>query len=90
MKLELITKLDDKSKRTSKTLTITLYKKIVKSLLFFKFLANLEHSGKRIICKTCIFIKSKLLPYKNLKQKNLLHSSHAIAFSKNTISSKKR
>ena len=45
MKLGPITKLDKKNKTTSKKLILTSCRKIVTSLSFFGFLANLEQSG---------------------------------------------
>ena len=47
MKLGPVTELD-KTNKTSKKMTITSYRKIVASLSFFGFLANLEQSGGRI------------------------------------------
>ena len=48
MKLGPVTELDKTNKTTSKKMTITSYRKIVASLSFFGFLANLEQSGGRI------------------------------------------
>ena len=48
MKLGPVTKLDKRNKKTSKKLTLTSCWKIVTSLSFFGFLANLEKSGGRI------------------------------------------
>ena len=48
MKLGPVTKLDKRNKTTSKKLTLTSCRKIVTSLSFFGFLANLEQSGGRI------------------------------------------
>ena len=48
MKLGPVTKLDKRNKTTSKNLTLTSCRKIVTSLSFFGFLANLEQSGGRI------------------------------------------
>ena len=45
MKLGPVTKLDKRNKTTSKKLMMTSYRKIVTSLSFFGFLANLEQSG---------------------------------------------
>ena len=44
-----VTKLDKKNKTTSKNLMLTSCRKIVTSLSFFGFLANLEQSGGRIL-----------------------------------------
>ena len=48
MKLGPVTKLDKRNKTASKQLTMTSCQKIVTSLLFFRFMANLEQSGSRI------------------------------------------
>ena len=48
MKLGAVTKVDRRNKITSKKLTMTSCQKIVTSLSFFGFLANLEQSGGRI------------------------------------------
>ena len=48
MKLGSVTKIDTRNKITSKKLTMTSCQKIVTSLSFFGFLANLEQSGGRI------------------------------------------
>ena len=45
MKLGAVTKVDRRNKITSKKLTMTSCQKIVTSLSFFGFLANLEQSG---------------------------------------------
>ena len=45
MKLGSVTKIDTRNKITSKKLTMTSCQKIVTSLSFFGFLANLEQSG---------------------------------------------
>ena len=47
MKIGPVTKLDKRNKKTSKKLTLMSCRKIVKSLSFFGFLANLEQSGDR-------------------------------------------
>ena len=47
MKLGPVTKLEKRNKTTSKKLTITSYQKIVTSLSFFRFMANLEKSAIR-------------------------------------------
>ena len=47
MKIGPVNKLDKRNKKTSKKLTLTSCRKIVKSLSFFGFLANLEQSGDR-------------------------------------------
>ena len=47
MKLGPITKLDKRNKTTSKNLTMTSCRKIVRSLPFYGFLTNLEKSGGR-------------------------------------------
>ena len=48
MKLGPVTKLDKRNKAMSKKLMMTSFRKIVPSLPFFGFLANLEQSGGRI------------------------------------------
>ena len=48
MKLGPVTKLNKRNKTTSKKLPLTSCRKIVKSLLVFGFLVNLEQSGGRI------------------------------------------
>ena len=48
MKFERVTKLDKRNKITSKNLKMTSRWKIVSSLLFFRFTANLEQSGRRV------------------------------------------
>ena len=48
MKLRPVTKLDKRNKTTSKKFDVTSCRKIVMSLSFFGFLANLEQSGGRI------------------------------------------
>ena len=48
MKVRPETKLDKRNKTTSKMLTWESYRKIMTSLSFFGFLANLEQSGGRI------------------------------------------
>ena len=48
MKLGAVTKVDRRNKITSKKLTMTSCQKIVTSLSFFGFLANLEQSGSHI------------------------------------------
>ena len=45
MKLGPVTKINKRNKTTSKNLARTSFRKIVTSLSFFKFLANLEQSG---------------------------------------------
>ena len=44
-----VTKLDKRNKATSKNLMMTSFWKIVMSLSFFKFTANLEQSGSQIL-----------------------------------------
>ena len=68
MKLGPVTKLDKRNKTTSKKLTLTSCRKIVTSLSFFGFLANLEQSEGQILdTKSAkdVFSKSNLLSYKN-------------------------
>ena len=74
MKFEPATKFDKRNKTTSKKLTFKSCPKIVTSLLFFQFMANVEQSGipdcKRpdsagIVRKLYISINSNLLSYKN-------------------------
>ena len=48
MKLGPVTKLDKTNRITSKKIDDDVIKKIVTSLPFFKFTANLEQSGNRI------------------------------------------
>ena len=45
MKLGPVTKINKRNKTTSKNFARTSFRKIVTSLSFFKFLANLEQSG---------------------------------------------
>ena len=45
MKLGPVTKYDKRNTVTSKKVTMTSYRKIMTSLPFFPFMANLEHSG---------------------------------------------
>ena len=49
MKLRPVTKLDKRNKTTSKKMTLMSCQKIVLSLSFFRFLANLEQSAGRIV-----------------------------------------
>ena len=63
MKLEPVTKIDKKNKTTSKNLMMMSCWQIVTSLSFFQFMA--KRDSRRIVCKTYIFINSKLLSYKN-------------------------
>ena len=48
MKLGPVAKLDERNKTTSKKVILTSCRKIVMSLTFFGFLANLEQSGGQI------------------------------------------
>ena len=48
IKLKAVPKLDKRNKKTSKTLMMTSYPKIVTSLSFFRFIVNLEQSGSQI------------------------------------------
>ena len=48
MKLEPVTKLENRNKTTSKKKTMTSFEKIVTPLPFFQFTANLEQFGSRI------------------------------------------
>ena len=71
MKLGPVTKLDKRSKSTSKNLTLMSCQKIVTSLSFFGFLANLEQFGGRIPdtetakIMFSVIVNSNLLSYKN-------------------------
>ena len=47
MKLRPVTKLDNRNKTHSKKLVMTSCRKIMRSLLFFRFIANLEQYGNR-------------------------------------------
>ena len=72
MKFGPVTKLDKGNKTTSKKLTLTSYRKIMTSLSFFRFLANLGaiqrlDSGHRV-CKSYVFSNRNLLSYENSKQ----------------------
>ena len=49
IKLGPVTKLDKRKTATSKTFVITSCQQIVPSLSFFRFMANLEQSGSRIL-----------------------------------------
>ena len=68
MKLRPVFKLDKGNKTTSKNFGKTSCQKIVTSLLFFQFMANLdtiwEPDSGRIVCKTYIFINTNLLFYR--------------------------
>ena len=81
VKLGLVTKLDKRNKATSKKLTLTSCRKIVTSLSFFGFLANLEQSEGRILdTKSAkdVFSKSNFLSYKteNRTKKSLTQLSY--------------
>ena len=66
MKLGPVTKIDKRNKTTSKNLAMTSFQKIVTSLSFFKFLANLKQSGGRIPDREFyVFNNSNLFSYKN-------------------------
>ena len=74
MKLGPVTKLDKRNKTASKNLTMTSCQKIVTSVSFFQFTANLKQSGSRIPdtgCKTYVFINSNLLQKLKTELKNL-------------------
>ena len=66
MNLRPVTKLDKRNKTTSEKLTIISFWKIVTSLLFFRFTANLEQSG-RVISDLKLIFSSNFLSYKNWK-----------------------
>ena len=69
MKLGPVTKLDKRNQATSKKLTLTSCRKIMTSLSFFGFLANLEQSAGRIpdteSAKNYVFSNKNFLCYKN-------------------------
>ena len=90
MKLGPVTKLDKRNTAISKKLTMTLCRKIVTSLSFFRFLANLEQYRSRIPDARSIKLTFSLTAtfyLQKLKRelRNLLHSSHTIALCKVTI-----
>ena len=73
---------------------MTSYRKIVTSLSFFKFLANLEQSGGRIpdteSAKVMFSVTVTIcLTKTENRTKNVQHSSHTIALSKGTFQDKK-
>ena len=75
-------------------MTLTSCRKIVTSLSFFGFLANLEQSGGRIpYTESAEVMFSVIVTFCHTKTqnrtKNLKHSSNNIAFSKGTFSDKK-
>ena len=82
MKLGPVTKLEKGSKSTPKNLAMTLFRKIVTSLPFFKFTVNLEQSESRIPdAKSVKFIFSLsvtiyLIKTENRTKKSLTHVSH--------------
>ena len=69
MKLGPVTKLDKKNKTTSKIFDIDIMSEncdvIVIFLIYGQFGAIQKPDSVRIVCKTYIFINSKLLFYKN-------------------------
>ena len=86
MKLERITKLDKRNKITSKNLKMTSRWKIVASLLFFRFTANLEQSGRRVPDALSVKrIFSLIVTFYLTKTKK-----RTIALCKGTILAKKR
>ena len=82
MKLGPATKLDKRNKTTSKKLTLTSRQKIVTSLSFFGFLANLEQSRGRIpdkeSAKVMFSVKGtfRLTKTENRTKKSLTQLSH--------------
>ena len=72
MKLGPVTKLDKRNKTTSKKSDDNVMSEncevIVIYLIYGQFGAIQKPDSGRIICKTYIFINSKLLSYKNWKQ----------------------
>ena len=82
MKLGPATKLDKRNKTTSKKLTLTSRQKIVTSLSFFGFLANLEQSRGRIpdkeSAKVMFSVKGTfcLTKTENRTKKSLTQLSH--------------
>ena len=90
-----LTKLDKSNKTTSKKIDVTSCRKIMTSLSFFGFLANLEQSGGRIPDAESAKIMFSVigtfcLAKTETELKNLQHSSHTIALSKSTFLDKKR
>ena len=69
MKLGPVTKLDKKNTAMSKTFESDIMSPncdaIVTFLIYAQFEAIQELDSGRMVCKTCIFIKSNLLSYKN-------------------------
>ena len=70
MKLESVTKIDKRNRKTSKTFDddiISVNSDII--VIFFRFMTNVEQSGRRIpnaqSAKIYIFINNSLLSYKN-------------------------
>ena len=93
MKLGPVYKIDKRNKTTSKRLMMTSCRKIVTSLSFIGFLANLEQSGGQIpdteSAKSIFsFIVTFCLTKIKTKLKNLYYSSHTIALSKCNFLSK--
>ena len=82
MKLGPVTKLDKRNKTTSKKLTLTSCQKIVTSLSFLEFLANLEQSGGWIPDKESakvmfsVIVTFCLTKTENKTKKSLTQLSH--------------
>ena len=82
MKLGPVTKPDKRNKTTSINLMMTSFRKIVTSLSFFGFLANLEQSGGRIpdteSAKVMFSVKVTfyLTKTENRTKKSLIQLSH--------------
>ena len=95
MKPGAVTKLKKRNKAISKKsgddIMSTNYDVIAIFMIYDQFGAIQKLDSGRIVWKTYIFINGNLLCCKKVKTelKNLLHSSHTIALSKNTIFAKK-
>ena len=87
-----IIKLDNRNKTAWKKLTMALCQKIVKSLLFFEFLVNLEQSESWIPDARFVKVLFSLIVFFYLtktQNRTKSHNSRTIALSKGTIFAKK-
>ena len=93
MKFRPVTKLDKRSKPTSKNLTMTSCEvksncEVIVIFLVYGIFGEIRKPDfGRIVCKTYIFINNSLLSYKklNTELKNIKYSAHTITLSKGTI-----
>ena len=82
MKLEPVTKIDKRSKTTSKNLTVTSCQQVLTSLLFFQFTATMKQSGSRILDAYSVKLKFSLIvtfyltKTENRAKKSLTQLSH--------------